>query len=437
MTMHPVRWLHEELPKLVRVGILDQGTADRLKKHYGPAPDSPWKTGAMVLIGTLGSLLLAGGVILLFAHNWDMLTPAAKAAISIALLIVAQAAAGFVVWKRPDSAAWTEGTALFLSGAIVAAISIITQAYQITWGIETILLAWVLLTAPLIYAMKSRAAAILVWVGSTWWLFDGMWRQESLVRGLYYLALVSLVVPFMVHLNRRHGGDGRTVLLNWAGAIAFVLAAIRIGVEAGESWRVLMAGLFGLYYLFGAFRKGEQEAGALVRNTFRSIGALGLGVLIFLFSFREQWADSLGPVDSAGRITVFLIGMTMCGVAVFYGARLLREGRHHQAALMLVPALAIVGTVAQRLDDYPSIMAILANLAVLTIGLTVCVHGFRNGRLGTVNGGLILLIAVFLARFFDFDLSFLTRGVAFIVVGAGFLALNGWLYRRARQEGVS
>ena len=437
MTMHPVRWLYEELPKLVRGGVLDQGTADRLKTHYGPAPSSPWKTGAMVLIGTFGSLLLGGGVILLFAHNWDMLTPAAKAAISIALLIVAQGVAWFAVWKKPDSAAWTEGAAVFLSGAIVAAIALICQAYQITWEIETILLAWVLLTAPLIYAMKSRMAAILVWVGSTWWLYEGMWREENLVRGLYYLALICLVVPFMVHLIRRHGGEGRTVLLNWAGAIAFAMAGIRVGVEAGGSWQMVLAGLFGLYYLFGVLREGEQEAGALVRNTFRSIGALGLGVLIFMFSFREQWSESLGQVDSAGRITVFVIGMAMCGVAVFYGGRLLWERRHHQAALMLVPALALVGTVVQRLDDYRSIMAILANLAVLTIGLAVCVHGFRNGRLGTVNGGLILLIAVFLARFFDLDLTFLTRGVAFIVVGAGFLALNGWLYRRARMEGAS
>ena len=104
---------------------------------------------------------------------------------------------------------------------------------------------------------------------------------------------------------------------------------------------------------------------------------------------------------------------------------------------MLVPALPLASIALQRFEYHASIMAILANIAVLVIGLTVCIHGFRHNRLGTVNGGLILLIAVFLARFFDFDLTFLARGVAFIAVGAGFLALNGLLYHRARKEGAS
>ena len=56
MATQPVRWLYEELPKLVQGGVLDQASADRLQKHYGTALASPWKTGATVLIGALGVL---------------------------------------------------------------------------------------------------------------------------------------------------------------------------------------------------------------------------------------------------------------------------------------------------------------------------------------------------------------------------------------------
>ena len=41
-----------------------------------------------------------------------------------------------------------------------------------------------------------------------------------------------------------------------------------------------------------------------------------------------------------------------------------------------------------------------------------------------VNGGMLILAAVILARFFDADLGFIARGVAFIALGAGFLAVN-------------
>jgi len=196
---------------------------------------------------------------------------------------------------------------------------------------------------------------------------------------------------------------------------------------------------FGARSGHGANRVATGPGGAWWRNPFQSVGALGLGVMLFMFSFREIWElhDDFGLADTAGIVSVFLIGIAMCSVAVAYGVRMVLEHRHHKAALMLVPALPLAAAALQEFQYHGSIMAILANIVVLTIGLTVCVHGFRHDRLGTVNGGLILLIAVFLARFFDFDLTFLARGVAFIVVGAGFLALNGLLFRRSRKERVS
>lgn len=434
MTMHPVRWLYEELPKLVQGGVLDSATADRLKQHYGDAPRSPWKTGAMVLIGTLGSLLVGGGIILLFAHNWDMLSRPTKAALAFALLLVAQLLAGFAVLKKAGSAAWTEGAAVFLSGAVVASIALIAQTYQIVWEIDSILLAWVLLMAPLIYALRSRMAAALVWVGSTWWLFARMEVRDDLVYGLAFLVLAGLAVPFMVQTFRQHRDEGRTLLLNWTAGIALTIGSIRVGVEAGDPWRLVLAGLFGMLFLFGVYREIDGVSGAWWRAPFRSIGAIGLAVLLFLFTFREMWSDDFAIAGDSAVLTVLLIGIALCALALFGGYRLIREQGYQQAALLLTPLLALIGLLLDRLATAPSIMAVLANLAVLAAGLTLCINGFRQHKLGTVNGGLVLLLAVFLARFLDIDLTFLVRGVAFIIVGAGFLAVNGWLYQRSRKE---
>jgi len=437
MTMHPVRWLHEELPKLVQGGVLDSASADRLKQHYGPPPASPWKTGAMVLIGTLGSMLLGGGIILLFAHNWEMLSRPTRAALAFALLIVAQLFAGFALLKKPDSAAWTEGAAVFLSGAVVASIALIAQTYQIVWEIDQILLAWVLLMAPLIYALRSRITAALVWVGSTWWLFARMEIRDDLVYGLAYLALAALAVPFMVQQFRTHRDEGRTLLLNWTAGLALTLGAIRVGVESGDPWRLVLSGLFALLYLFGVYREMDGGSGAWWRAPFRSIGAIGLMVLLFLFTFREMWSDDKSVAGDSAILTVLLIGIALCALALFGCYHLIRDQRYQQAALLLTPLLALIGLLMDRFTNTPSIMAVLANLSVLAAGLTLCIYGFQHHKLGTVNGGLVLLLAVFLARFMDIDLTFLVRGVAFIIVGAGFLAVNGWLYQRSRKEVAS
>jgi hypothetical protein len=43
---------------------------------------------------------------------------------------------------------------------------------------------------------------------------------------------------------------------------------------------------------------------------------------------------------------------------------------------------------------------------------------------------LVLIAALAISRFFDSDLSFVTRGLGFIAVGAGFLVANIVLFKR-------
>jgi dipeptide/tripeptide permease len=57
-------------------------------------------------------------------------------------------------------------------------------------------------------------------------------------------------------------------------------------------------------------------------------------------------------------------------------------------------------------------------------------RGLREDRLGLVNGGMLMLAGLIITRFFDSDLGFVVRGLAFIVVGVGFLAANMVLIRR-------
>jgi hypothetical protein len=50
-----------------------------------------------------------------------------------------------------------------------------------------------------------------------------------------------------------------------------------------------------------------------------------------------------------------------------------------------------------------------------------------------MNAGLLVLAALIMARFFDSQFGFVIRGIAFIVLGVGFLAANVYLVRRARR----
>ena len=57
-------------------------------------------------------------------------------------------------------------------------------------------------------------------------------------------------------------------------------------------------------------------------------------------------------------------------------------------------------------------------------------RGIRSDSLARANFGLLLIATLAISRFFDSDLSFVTRGIGFIVVGAGFLVANILLFKK-------
>jgi hypothetical protein len=106
----------------------------------------------------------------------------------------------------------------------------------------------------------------------------------------------------------------------------------------------------------------------------------------------------------------------------------LRRQAWGEVMIGAVSLLAVVGWIA-AMCEAEVIGAVMFNLYLSLLGIGTLVIGFRGRRLGTVNGGMAVLAALILCRFFDSDLNFLVRGIAFIVIGIGFLLTNLMLLR--------
>jgi hypothetical protein len=72
----------------------------------------------------------------------------------------------------------------------------------------------------------------------------------------------------------------------------------------------------------------------------------------------------------------------------------------------------------------------LLNCYALLLGIDILARGIRTNSIARANFGLLLIAALAISRFFDSELSFVTRGIGFIVVGAGFLIANILLFRK-------
>jgi len=74
---------------------------------------------------------------------------------------------------------------------------------------------------------------------------------------------------------------------------------------------------------------------------------------------------------------------------------------------------------------------VLINVLVFVIGIFKIIEGVKKNHLGIVNYGLLIITALIVCRFFDTDLSFIFRGILFVLVGVGFFLTN---YRMLKKR---
>ena len=437
MTTRRIRWLYAELPGLVRSGVLDDAAAGRIERHYGPVSEASARNLLVPIFGVLGALLIGAGVMLLFGHNWEELGRPLRAGLSFSLLLFAQALAGWSLWGRRDSVAWCEGSGLFLGLAIGTTIALIAQTYQIPGDLKSFMLTWTLLALPIPYLLRSRAGAGLYWILATWWLTVQAWNEPLARQAGLYVLLIGLIAPFMVWLTLRYRDEARTALLLWTATVCLVVAGFAVLPRLPHGlWFPVATGFFGALYVAGLIRHDEVgvERAPLWGRPWHVVGSIGLAVILFAGSFADVWRQ-MGPAQDAEHgpglvIAASLVALCLLAFSSWRATALWKAAQTHQALLALTPLLL---TGVWGLSFRPGTegwLMLVVNVLGLIVGVAAVNAGLKHGQIGTANCGLLLVISLILARFFDDDWSFVVRGIGFILMGIGFLAMNLWLLKR-------
>ncbi|MEW6182328.1 MAG: DUF2157 domain-containing protein [Bacillota bacterium] len=435
-----VKWLISELPVLIEKNIIPQESAEKLRNYYGDAEVGDGRRIALIVCSILGAVLIGGGVILILAHNWDYLTRPFRTFLSLAPLVLAQLLAGWVTWRRMESAALREGAATFLMLAVGASIALISQTYHISGLGDNFLPIWMLLSVPLVYLMRANLPAVFYIAGITVWS-AGAGEGHS----YYYWPLAGLIIPHFWILAREYLFSNRLVVLSWVLAPSLCVAVNVTLPQLVESFGVaLISGVFAIYYLGGSLFYMERRE--WWRQPFESLGAAGIIVISFSLTNQGIWENFVWLANRPGGAGTFnpllVFGLPISLVTLCLLAVCVRRGRKGKEALGIAPLIVTLGyaflghpvsAVSETgIHDSVVIPAVLFNLYFFIIATATIISGIRNGRLVTVNVGMLLLAALILARFFDSDIGFAVRGVVFIVVGIGFLAANLVLLRRVK-----
>jgi uncharacterized membrane protein len=423
-----LRWLYGELPELVAKGVLTPDAAQGIKIHYGDIGEGIGAGRiATIVMAIVGALLVGGGVILLLAHNWVDLSRPTRTVLSFAPLLVAQALAFYTLWTERGTA-WREGVGIGLAAAVAASIALVGQTYHIYGELGSFLFVWMLLILPTIYFLNSSAVAAIYLAGITSWAGYAQWRQDDV---LLYWPLFALALPHIWLAWRREPFGARAAWLGWAAAIALsVGTGIALEKALPGLWTVIYAAMFATMYLAGRHWSAEEDVGWW-RRPFHAFGALGIVGHGLLLTYSWPWNDIgwhyyrwTDDYSKLASVADYLLLVVLLGGSLAFAVLAAMRRQREQLWFGVFPAVAVAAYLLSQGMDTHMPAVLLVNLYLLVLGIAVVVDGIRTTRLGLVNAGMLIVCTLIILRFFDSGFGFIERGIAFIVLGAGFLGTN-------------
>lgn len=328
---------------------------------------------------------------------------------------------------------WMESSTAFLFFAVGACISLISQIYNIPGDLGDFLFTWMLLCLPLVYVMRSSIASLLYIIGITWYGSITGYESNTAVDHYWYWGLLALILPYYYYLYKTEPKSNAMIFHNWLIPLSIAIVLGTLSRDLGEIITIAYCSLFGIYILLGntTFLKSQNP----LRNGYNTIGSLGTIGLLLILSFDWFWKDLRKESYDISEILIspeFIISLILTiAAAVLLFSQLKKKSLRDINPLTIVFIL-FLGTFIIGL--FSSVSIVLINLIVLAIGILTIVSGAKQDHLGILNFGLLIITALVICRFFDTNLSFILRGVLFMIVGAGFFVANYWMLQKRKKD---
>lgn len=420
--------LIKELPELVRNDIISDEVSHNIQKYYeGKGATSPNKL--FVVFGVLGAALIGIGILLILAHNWDNFSRVVKTIIAFAPLLIGQLCVGYSILKKKGRT-WKEASGTFLFFGIGISMALISQIYNIPGDFGTYLLTWVVLILPLIYVLKSNSLALLHVVFLTYYSCEyGYGFGGYNPSPWLYFPLIFAVFPFYYNLLKQDGTKNMVAILHWILPLSSVIV---LGAFIKTEWELLPLMyiiLFGLIYNIGSSSILKQER--LRRNGYLVIGSLGTVVLLLIMSFKDVWKELSFEIlmdTQEFYVVVALFAFTISVIMYSVNKRKKEYLNLFKYAFIVFSVLFFIGITS------PGIATIGVNILVFAFGIIAIKKGTDGQHFGILNYGLLIITTLIICRFFDTDLSFVVRGLLFVVIGVGFFLTNYIMLKQKNRK---
>ena len=420
-----IRWLISEIETLGAKAVIDTQTVMAIKDHYQPQLEKhdnfSNKVGVAVL-AAIGALLIGGGIILVFAHNWQDLSRPARALLALLPVVVAAGLMCFCV-VREKSRSWREASATLMTTAAISCFALICQTYYLGGKFSTFMFYVAIMTCLIPLILPSLAGFILsLTIVITWQIsvVGSHIPDNKLADGLKLTLLVIVPIVYYV-LSLRKNASWEKIFNSWLIAIAMsIITCTAIAHFVNDEDSIV------LYLATGCTISVLANVSYYARERTRgcSIPFMLTGFVMMLIPLIIiQVGDFYTHLDRSINPVTILFALIALAAAIVGFWRAVWVS----SAIALMPGVFLILHAFNTFDSgYP---AIVISMIVGLIALGGIILAMTQWSLAILNYSTVLLLSVILVRFFDGNFSILVRAVAFIICGAGLLALNGIMIR--------
>ncbi len=429
-----IKWLYQQLPALIEKGIIPHETAEKIKQHYGEIDEKPDYNIAFLVAGVLGAVLIGGGIIMIFAYNWENFSRTWRTILSFLPLIFAQMVYAYVYFRKRDANSWVEASSGFLMLMLASSIALISQTYHVAGNMESFLFIWMLLSIPLLYLMNSSLAAIFYLAGIASWAIN---QQDS--ESVFYWAFLLAFLPHFV-INTKNEPTVRGNLLGWTLVISFAIAYFGvIEPEIPEFGMLCTALLISNFYLKGELLyTGNSFNNSFINRPFQTTAIVVLFIMCMILGY--NWPDDETSMDTiiygyryapwAAMINFLILVANVLGFGYLVFLNL-KNNKSPDYFMLGFPFFILAGMILSRTGQ-ELLAIILANVFLFSFGIFFIKNGISKHRMAKVNVGMLFISALIIARFFDTDWGLVAKGVVFVLLGIGFLSVNLLLSKRLK-----
>ncbi len=448
MSKENYQWLEKELPSWVKEGIVTQESAKILLTRYEREKSSQRSSG--MAFSLLGFALVGLGIISILAYNWDELGHLERTLLAIILLVGAQAFGLLVKHYKPNDTALLEGSGIFWFLMMGASLAMIGQTYHLGGTVFDFLSVWLLLSFGIAWLLPSSGAAFLqiilwtvVWISHRSDLSALLeMNTDSFLNTWVLLGIALCWVGFYVRNLTIAKNTNTTLLLSWGLAISLFLVFL---VEILTQTRVMphlrstlnyFALFFALYYMAGILYLSHGEKAW--QRPFERIGKFGALLLVLSqVSFHARiWltgsASMMPEPSQMGWLAISLIILFVALLVLF-----IQKVKRVPAEVLIIlsPVIFFIYTLLQSHHEVSAFASMLfINVSLLLGASWMIVRGAKEGSLGLVNQGMILIALTVWIHFMDANFDLVAKGMAFIGTGILFLVMNALVRRKLRAK---